>query len=140
MDEFEKLLDNKAGETKIDDFLVSNPEVFTAALQDFRTGQHAAIVIPKQAIRPKIIVDNVRGLIPDFIIGGKNSDGWNWWVVELKGSDQTLFSQTKLDTYFSSEINKGICQLLEYIDYCSEQQGALRDSFKLEGFASQMDF
>jgi hypothetical protein len=135
VDEFEKMLDRNASETTIDSFLVQNPEIFTAVLHNFRTGNHAAIVIPKQEIRPRMkLADNVKGLIPDFIIGGKSSDGWAWWIVELKGSDQTIFSQSNSDTYFSPEINKGICQLLEYIDYCTEQQTALRDAFKLEGF------
>ncbi|HMU11232.1 MAG TPA: DUF4263 domain-containing protein [Ferruginibacter sp.] len=134
INEFEKLLIKKASETTIDTFLAANPEIFTGALHNFRTGHHAAIVVPKQEIKPRLKLDNSKGLIPDFIIGGKSSDGWNYWIVELKGSDQTIFSQTNFDTYFSPEINKGICQLLEYTDFCSEQQAALRDQFKLEGF------
>jgi Domain of unknown function (DUF4263) len=132
--EFEELIEKDASETSIHDFLIDNPEIFTAILDSYRTGNHAAVVIPKQAIRPRIQTESLRGLVPDFIIGGKNSDGWNWWVVELKGPGQTLFSQSETETYFNSEINKGICQLLEYIDYCSEQQSNLRDAFKLEGF------
>ena len=134
VEEFENLLAESAGKRKIDEFLVTNPEVFTSAIQNFRTGHHGAMIIPKQVIRPRIKTIDDKGLVPDFIIGGKNSDGWDWWVVELKGSNQNLFSQTNSDTYFSSEINKGICQLLEYIDFCSENQSNLRDTFKLEDF------
>lgn len=133
--EFEELLDGGAGETEIDTFLTDNPEVFTAALHEYRTGHHGAIVIPKQSLKPKIHKQNERGLIPDFIIGGDSSDGWSWWVVEIKGTSQTLFTYKNTgETYFNSEINKGICQLLEYLDFCAEHQAVLRDVFKLENF------
>ena len=134
VEEFGKLIDKDASETTVHDFLIDNPEIFTVLLDSYRTGNHDAIVIPKQEIRPRIKTEDLKGLIPDFLIGGKNSDGWNWWVIELKGPTQTLFSQTNSDTYFSPEINKGICQLLEYIDFCAEQQSTLRDSFKLNQF------
>lgn len=133
VDEFKNLVDRSASETTIHNYLIENPEILTAALHKFGTGNHAAIVIPKQELRPRLKLEGDKGLIPDFLIGGKNSDGWNWWIVELKGPAQTIFSQSDAETYFSTEINKGICQLLEYIDYASEQQAALRDAFKLEG-------
>lgn len=131
---FEELIKANSEETAIDRFLRDNPEIFTAALHNHRTGHHATCIIPKQSIRPHIQENGQRGLIPDFIVGGKSSDGWEWWVVEIKGANQTLFTQTKNETYFSSEINKGICQLLEYIDFCSEYQEVLRSVFRLQDF------
>lgn len=132
--DFEALLARGASETSVDKFLTDNPEVFAAVLDIFRTGNHAAIVIPKQEIRSRIKIKDEKGLIPDFIIGGKNSDGWNWWIIEIKGIDQTLFAQTGNDTYLNLEINKGVCQLLEYIDFCSEHQATLRETFGLQDF------
>lgn len=134
IEEFEKLVNKDASETIIHKFLIENPEILTALLDFYRTGHQGAIVIPKQEIRPRIKTQDLKGLIPDFLIGGKNSDGWSWYVVELKGPSQTLFSQSNDDTYFSSELNKGLCQLLEYIDFCSEEQSILRDAFKLMNF------
>lgn len=134
IDEFDNLLAKGAGEKTIDEFLTANPEIFTSALHTYRTGHHRAIIIPKQEIKPRIKITDEKGLIPDFIIGGKNSDGWNWWVIELKGTTQTIFSESSNEIYFNTEINKGICQLLEYIDFCSENQSNLRDVFKLENF------
>ena len=131
---FEKLLNRNASETEIDNYLTKNPVIFTSALHNFRTGHHGTIVIPKQSIRPKIKTTQQRGLIPDFIIGGDSSSGWEWWVVELKGTQQNTFTKKDNDIYFNSEINKGICQLLEYIDFCNENQANLRDNFNLENF------
>lgn len=134
IEEFKTLLDKDVSETSMQTFLEANPEIFTSLLHNYRTGHHSAIVIPKQEIRPRLKLTDDNGLIPDFIIGGKSSDGWNWWIIELKGPSQTIFSQSTSETYFNSEMNKGICQLLNYIDFCSEQQSNLRDSFGLQGF------
>lgn len=131
---FEKLLERNAGEKALDEFLTKNPAIFCAALNNFRTGHHGAIVIPKENIRASIKATPEKGLIPDFLIGGDSSNGWEWWVVELKGSDQSIFVQNTSETYFSTETNRGICQLLEYIDFCAEYQGILRDLYKLENF------
>lgn len=130
---FKKLVDNNADETALDLFLRSNPQILSSALSFAHTGHHGAWVIPQQAIRPKI--GNVQnGLIPDYIIGGKNSDGFQWWVVELKGANAKSFTQKKNDIAFSKGLNEGICQLLTYIDYCAEIQSSLRDQFGLKGF------
>lgn len=134
INDFEKLLSKDVNEKVMDSFLSKNSEIFTSVLHDRRTGNHIAIVIPKQILKSKISYLNEKGLIPDYIIGGKNSDGWEYWVVELKGPTQNLFSSTHSEIYFSPEINKGICQLLQYVDYCSEFQSHIRDCFKLQDF------
>jgi hypothetical protein len=133
VDSFEELIKNNSAEKIIDGFLVGHPSIFTIALDAYSTGHHGSWVFPKQMIRPRI--REIRGLIPDFLIGGKSSDGFSWWVVEVKGANETIFAiNNKDEIYFSGETNKGLCQLLEYVDFCSESQSNLRDSFKLQHF------
>ena len=130
-DGFKKMIKEKSGEKKIDKYLCDNPELFDSLL-DF-TGHHGLWVISKQQIKTRI--RNERGLIPDFIVGGKNSDGFQWWVIELKGADAKLLKvNTQGEVCFTNEGNKGISQLTEYIDYCRKYQSHLRDAFKLKDF------
>ncbi len=131
---FKKLLDNNASETEIDKYLQNNIEIFTSVLHNYRTGHHGTIVLSQQSIRPKIKSKKQRGLIPDFLIGGDSSYGWEWYVIELKGTTQNIFTEKEDKVYFNSVINQGICQLLEYIDYCIENQAYLRDTFDLKNF------
>jgi len=90
--------------------------------------------VPKAAIRSGIH-GTVQGMIPDFLVGGESSNGITWLVVELKGAGAKLFSgsggASKLR--FSSDANRGICQALEYIDYCARAQAHLRDEMQLAG-------
>lgn len=132
-EEFERLITDNASETKIDVFLRLNPCVLSTALAFVNTGHHGSWIIPQQSIRPKI--GNIQaGLIPDYIMGGKNSDGFQWWVIELKGANASIFTKRKNDISFSTTLNEGVCQLLTYIDYCAEIQSTLRDQFKLTDF------
>jgi len=129
----ENLIENRANETTIDKFLRDNPNILVHCLRSLSTGHHGAWVIPQQTIRSSM-AGVTTGLIPDYIIGGKSSDGFEWFVLELKGANQTLFVNLKKTFYLSSVANKAICQTLEYIDYCSSIQSHLRDSFKLTDF------
>lgn len=134
--ELEKLVNNKVSETDIDAFLVKNPEIFAFALHGFQTGNHGIIVIPKQQIKinSKIEPDDY-GLIPDFLVAGENSDGYQWWVIELKGICHESFVKDKTNRISFSEIsNKGVFQLLEYLDFCNKYQSTLRDTFGLKDF------
>jgi len=128
-----KLIERKSGEKEVDLFIRDNPAVLTAALKFAATGHHGAWVLTQQMIRPKLGITKP-GLIPDFIIGGKSSDGFEWWVVELKGVDAQLFSYKGESLQLSDTLNKGICQLLGYIDYCDETQSIIRDQLKLNNF------
>lgn len=131
---FQKLLNQNATELEIDKYLQENIEIFTSVLHNYRTGHHGSVVLSQQNIRPKIKSKNQRGLIPDFLVGGDSSYGWEWYVIELKGTTQSIFTEKENKVYFNAEINKGICQLLEYIDYCTENQSHLRDTFGLKNF------
>jgi hypothetical protein len=128
------LVHSKAGETDIHKFLEANRSVFSFALYAFQTGHHGNYVFSKQQILPKIQGVS-KGLIPDFIIGGENSDGLQWWIIELKGADENIFTEEQnTDIKFSSTANSAVFQLLRYIDTCSEIQSQLRDSFKMTSF------
>ncbi|MEM9886886.1 MAG: Shedu anti-phage system protein SduA domain-containing protein [Bacteroidota bacterium] len=132
---FQSIVESNAGEKEIDEFITKNPVILTTALNHFRTGNHKAWVIPKQAISIKSKQTYQKGMIPDFILGGQSSDGQEWWIVELKGANEEIFKILKNDQIkFDDVINKGVCQLLEYVDYASEKQSFLRDSLGLKNF------
>jgi len=127
------LVDRNSAETALDQYIHQNQALLTRCLKYTTTGHHGSWVIPKQAIRPPE-AGVAPGLIPDFIVGGKSSDGFAWYVVELKGSDASMFSDTDSRLTFSQVVNRGVCQLLEYIDYCASAQAYLRDTLRLTGF------
>jgi len=130
-----ELVARNAGEREIDTY-ISKHRVLLTALLDFKnTGHHAAWVIPKKAVRSKVS-NEVPGLIPDFLVGGKNSYGITWYVVELKGAEHCLFTKSGGSLYLSTTANRGLCQALEYMHFCNTRQTYLRDTLKLYGFTS----
>lgn len=133
--DFRDLIEKKASETEIDKYISKHPVLLTAILDFNNTGHHAAWVIPKQSIRPRISKET-SGLIPDFIIGGKNSFGITWYIVELKGSEHKLFSKKGGNLLLSSVANRGVCQILEYMHFCNKSQAILRDVMKFSEFVS----
>jgi hypothetical protein len=128
-----RLVNAKASETEIECFLKENPQALALILGLFQTGHHASWVIPKQAIRARL-GSHKPGLIPDYLIAGANSDGVTWWVLELKGCEARAFSRSSSSHSLSPTANRGVVQLLEYIDVCSETQSNLRDQLGLKGF------
>jgi hypothetical protein len=133
LEELVDLINKNSGETTIDKFITKHPALLTLLMTDYSTGHHHAWVIPKKVIKTKIFPKD-KGQIPDFLMAGKNSDGITWFVVELKGADSKIFSETKGRRYFSSQMNQGINQLMDYLNICDEDQSHLRDRHKLEGF------
>lgn len=131
LEEFRALINKGAGETEIDGFLKTNLEVFSIALDFFKTGHHGAWIIPQQDIKPQT---SEPGLKPDYIIGGKSSDGFGWWVIDLKGADEKIFTDKGNRTCFSNKANMGIFQILEYINYCAKMQSYMREALSLVGF------
>lgn len=127
-----KLVKNKVSETEMHNFLENNPQIFGHLLGLYRTAHHGFAVYSKQEIIPYIKEQN-KGLIPDFIIGGENSDGWQWWVIEIKSPKDSIFID-RGSLHFSDIANKGICQLLEYVSVSDKIQGHLRDHFGFKDF------
>lgn len=121
MAELESLVIALAPEKELDKNVTKHPVLMTTLLRASRTGHHGAWVLPKQIVRTRLPGDRA-GYIPDFILGGKSSDGFSWSVVEVKGADSKLFSRVGGGIRLSSVGNRGVCQLLGYVDYCSEVQ------------------
>jgi hypothetical protein len=71
----DRLVERRAGETEIDDFLQENPALLAASLDWHSSGHHGAWVIPQHTLRPRI-GNEKRGLIPDYIVEGRNSGGY----------------------------------------------------------------
>lgn len=119
-------------ETAIDVFLNDNTSLLARCLNFTQFGHHGTWVIPQQVIRPPQ-TQEVKGLKPDYLIGGKGSDGYRWFVVELKGANEKIFVENNGVVCFSRTVNRGIFQLLNYINYCSSAQAYLRESLRLRG-------
>jgi len=130
---FTDLIDTRSGEKAIDECLKENRGLLAKFMNFTQFGHHGTWVIPQQQVRPPLTSEQ-RGLKPDYIVGGKGSDGYKWFVVELKGADQNIFTERNGNVVFSNAVNDGICQLLNYVDYCSSAQSYLRDTLSLNDF------
>lgn len=131
---YRQLIEQRSGETALDSFIRDNKELLVSTLDFISTGHQGSWVLPQQPIKTALrSVDS--GLIPDYLVCGKNSDGLAWWVIEFKGADEPLFNiNADGRISFGAAANKGILQLLEYIDFCDEHQSTLRDQLKLPDF------
>ncbi|MGP1387875.1 MAG: Shedu anti-phage system protein SduA domain-containing protein [Thainema sp.] len=133
IDEFISLVNNaNCGESEIDRYLNSNKEILSYIMPILNTGNHGIWIIPQLNIRPSTHIS--KGMKPDYIVGGCNSDGYLWSVVELKSPNQNIFSEENTKIGLNKVVNQGVCQLIEYMDYCSEAQSYLRDTLKLNEF------
>lgn len=133
LQEFKRLVSQDAGETSLDSFIRRNSAVLALSLWETRTGHHGAWVLSQPVIKTQIFPNDM-GLIPDYIVGGLNSNGFSWRVIELKGADSKMFAGKGKKVYFSQTLNQAICQTLQYLDYCSRFQNKFRDEFKLKDF------
>lgn len=133
LESLKALVESNASETEIENFLKNNKNILANILRLLNTGHQGAWGIPKQVMRPHG-PGNQKGHIPDYILGGHSSNGFEWYVLELKGANQKILTETSNRLYFGSDANKAICQVIEYIDYCAEVQVYLRDTFKLKDF------
>lgn len=127
------LVNKRSGEREIDKFFKTNSGLLAKCMNFVQFGHHGVWVLSQPQIKPPQTI-NQKGMKPDYIVGGKGSDGFKWFVVELKGSDQSVFTEKNGNICFSSVVTKGICQLLGYIDYCSSAQGYFREILKLNRF------
>lgn len=129
---FQEVLRTSGNETDIHKYLAAYPELFYGALYRTGKGHHGMKVLSKQMLTPKTPLS--KGMIPDFIVGGDSSEGWGWFIIELKGYNEPLFSISESEIFLSSIANRGVCQLLEYIDKGSEIQTFVRDTLGLLEF------
>lgn len=128
-----KLIEKNSSETIIDNYISSHPELLSFIISYYSTGHHHTWVIPKKVIKTKIS-PNDKGLVPDYIIGGQSTSGKEWFILELKGADTKWFIEKQGSIYFTNTINKGIHQLIEYLDHCDTYQSKFRDEHKLLDF------
>lgn len=130
--EFTALLDKRASEREIEDFLSRNREALAMVVWMFPTGHHMSWIFPKLPLRPA--VGEVGGLIPDYLLAGASSMGVTYFALELKGADKEAFVKRGKRVYLSADANQGVCQLMNYIDHSDRDQGYLRDSLHLYQF------
>jgi hypothetical protein len=128
----ESLINRKAGEREIERFLATAREVLSLAIWMFSSGHHMSWIFPKEQIRPAS--GSIVGLIPDYLMAGARSGRVDWFVLELKGADKRAFVRNGKRLWLSADANKGVSQLLNYIDLSSRDQGYLRDGLGLSGF------
>jgi hypothetical protein len=133
IDQFRNLVHSNCGETEIDQFLRENKEILAQTAAMYSLGGHGLWVIEQQSIRTSVS-GGANGMIPDYIVGGANSDGYQWFIVELKGPCHSIFSGASKKIGFSSVVNQGFCQLIEYIDYSASYQSYLREYLHLNDF------
>ena len=140
---FSNLLQSGATETDADVFLREHPALIGQCLNFTNFGHHGMWVIPQKLIDPGGANPKRKGLKPDYIFGGKNSDGFFWCVAELKGPQDKLFKRAtdnRKTISFSAVANEGICQILQYMDYCISAQSYFRDHFGLTDFREPRGF
>ena len=105
LEDFADLLDTGGSETEADQFLRAHPSILSAVPGFTMTGGHGGWVIPQQDVRP-LQSALIHGLRPDYIVGGKNSDGFAWFVVELKGPDDPVFVEKDGRLAFSAPAHR----------------------------------
>jgi len=134
-DALAQLIEQQKSETEVDKYLRKNSSLLGACMNFTRFGHQGTWVVSQQTVRPPL-TSTQTGMKPDYIIGGRNSEGFLWMVVELKGVDQPLFVHNGKRLALSSYANQGLCQLLEYVQYCNSAQSYLREQLRLTDFSN----
>jgi hypothetical protein len=130
------LIRKNSGETEIDTFLRTNLSLLSFSSSFFSTGHHGTWVIPQPVIKPSGFT-NGAGKIPDYLFAGDNSDGVTWWVIDLKSPQDSLYKEDKTGRIIeTSKLTSSISQIRDYISYCTENQGFIRDTLGLKSFCS----
>lgn len=113
-------------EPTIQKYLSENPFLLKFLLPT--TGNHGFWVKPEPAISNRDFEDTP-GKKPDFLVCAQNSNGFQWFVIELKLPGDSLF---RLDAGgLSGKCSKSLTQLMSYMAYIDEHQSALRDTLKV---------
>ena len=59
----------------------------------------------------------------------------NWWVLELKGANETVCVEDSKNIGFSSVVKAGISQLKGYIEFCTENSETLQKAYGIRTFS-----
>jgi Domain of unknown function (DUF4263) len=130
------LIRKNSSETEIDIFLRNNLSLLSFSSSFFSTGHHGTWVIPQPIIKPSGFA-NGAGKIPDYLFAGDNSDGVTWWVIDLKSPQDNLYKEDKTGRIVeTSKLTSSISQIRDYILYCTENQGFIRDTLGVKSFVS----
>lgn len=133
---FISLIRKDAGETEIDSFLRRRLSLLSFTSSFFCTGHHGTWIIKQAQIKPPGFV-NGSGKIPDYLFAGDNSDGVTWWVVELKSPKDHLYKEDKNGRVVeTAQLASGISQIRDYVRYCTENQGFIREALGLKSFTA----
>jgi hypothetical protein len=132
---FDELVRTDATEGELQRILRDHPGLIGGAAHFDRPNAHVSWVIPQASIRAPFTHEQ-RGLRPDYLVGGVGSDGFSWVVVELKGARERIFArdQNGGGLRLSAAANRGLCQLLSYLDFCATHQAYLREFLNARSF------
>lgn len=133
--ELKGLIEKRENERKINNVLKGEPDLLVSLLDIFNTGYQGSIAIPEAVIKPHFKFLG-KGLIPDWFLIGKNSDGYQYIIVELKSPAEKIFYETSGGLQFSAYCNRAMNQLLNYLTYAERNQAFLRDEFRLGGLSN----
>lgn len=109
--EFEAALEDGSEEV-MQRCLTRNPYIIQYALR--HSGHHGTWVFPKQMIKTTS-ANRSHGMIPDYLVAGKSSLGYRWFIVELKRPDHQ-FANARGDA-FSGEGGKAVAQCQSYLTH-----------------------
>ena len=122
-------------EQEINDVIKGNTDLLVSLLDIFNTGHHGSLAIPEAQIRSHIR-NFGKGLIPDWLLMGENSDGRQYYFIELKKPSDKIFVNKGNFICFSTCCNAALNQLLTYIKYAERNQSYFRDEFDFGDFSN----
>lgn len=128
-----RLIKGGADERELDALFRQDRHLFCIASNFFRSGHHGCWVIPQARIKPPSF-DGDPGLIPDFLVAARNSDGITWWIVELKQPTESLYTTGRNGPRESAALQAARRQLEGYVSWCRENGSYLRTTLGLRSF------
>lgn len=127
------LIEQCKNEREINNVIKAHSDLLVAFLDIFNTGHHGITAVPEAHIK-NCIKGFGNGLIPDWLLMGKNSDGQQYYFVELKSPSMKIFVKKGNGICFSADCNKALNQLLSYISFAERNQSYFRDAYKFNDF------
>ena len=126
-------IEQRKSEQEINNVIKANYDLLVSFLDIFNTGHHGITAVPEVQIKNHI-KGFENGLIPDWLLMGKNSDGHQYYFVELKSPSMKIFVKKGNRVCLSADCNKGLNQLLSYISFAERNQSYFRDAYKFSDF------
>lgn len=127
------LIEQCKNEREINNVIKAHSDLLVAFLDIFNTGHHGITAVPEAQIKNHIKGFG-NGLIPDWLLMGKNSDGQQYYFTELKSPSMKIFVKKGTRVCFSEDCNRALNQLLAYISFAERNQSYFRDAYKFNDF------